>query len=724
MKNKKRALGLVAMLVAVAGLSACDEVSSTNNGSIFTYTDAAGNRVSYTAEDLLSYYRKTGSSLSTEFDKVYEVMIRRYYDTTGKATKATLEAEATSEVLSIKNTAQKTAETNGTSYEAEFESQLSSAGVKNAEELYQLKLYNLEKSKFETELYNNYGTGDSTISGYEAIKNGYYTKDGSKTYIFQSDANTWGISNDGWIKEQMPYHTRHILIKFANGKTGEYTQDKIAESTGSSEGGEATNLAQVIIQLAGASYSTNVDSNNNRTTNISTASNRLSFGSIAKSMSDDSSSAAAFGDVGFMSKTTSFNNEYKLGLYTYESIYNQREKNTSWGNQNAYRITPGLTEDATSVNDVDSNQTLEDGTTINDYFNNFSYSTSESTSETGIGQIPFGAAVALLDYSKVTKDSNGNVVNEGNESYYPRNVIFNKYFNKHNVCVITPNAIWSNNDSGSSETATAANNCADVVSGDSVVKQNFVGEYTSEYGNLPGFKTDTTNILPQFQHNVLTNESGNIVLAVRTSTDSYQAIHFIVVERSALSQYGLTESNGQIVENTDDSESTGTPTLSDYYTTSNPGDSSYPTYKDGSTTKNMTTYVNYNKTTSQDYADRSGAITSDIKSYNSALNTYFFEKLVNDQSVKFNDSTLEDEMMVYSQTKRQSAKDTNFTSWKDSWKTYAEVLEAQESARSSGLSDGKGSLLTETTAVQFSDPNKDTSTGVWAKGGACYYGTK
>jgi hypothetical protein len=39
---------------------------------------------------------------------------------------------------------------------------------------------------------------------------------------------------------------------------------------------------------------------------------------------------------------------------------------------------------------------------------------------------------------------NGNTVNEGNEAFYPRNVIFNKYFNKHNICVITPNAIMSN----------------------------------------------------------------------------------------------------------------------------------------------------------------------------------------------------------------------------------------------------------------------------------------
>jgi hypothetical protein len=80
MKNKKCALGLVAVLAAVAGLTACDQVSSSDSGSIFTYTDAQGKRTSYTAEDLLSNYRKSGSSLSTEFDKVYEVLVRNYYN--------------------------------------------------------------------------------------------------------------------------------------------------------------------------------------------------------------------------------------------------------------------------------------------------------------------------------------------------------------------------------------------------------------------------------------------------------------------------------------------------------------------------------------------------------------------------------------------------------------------------------------------------------------------
>ena len=122
--------------------------------------------------------------------------------------------------------------------------------------------------------------------------------------------------------------------------------------------------------------------------------------------------------------------EFKLGSYAYETLFNQREKSTAFGAANAYRIAPGLTKDATSLADIDTNQKLENNKTVYQEIN-----------DTGLGQIPFGAAVALADMADTTKDNSGNTVNEGNEAFYPRNVIFNKYFNKHNICVITPSAI-------------------------------------------------------------------------------------------------------------------------------------------------------------------------------------------------------------------------------------------------------------------------------------------
>jgi hypothetical protein len=728
MKNKKCALGLVAVLAAVAGLTACDQVSSSDSGSIFTYTNANGVRTSYTADMLLANYRKSGSSLSTEFDKVYEVLVRNYYNNTELAnTLAELKGKATQDVMTDKNNAVTNAKTNSTTYETELEKIMTTAGVKNADELYQYHLYQEEKTKFEDDIYQTSGifnrAKSDTKSGLDLMKDGSYS-DGTK--LFASTADTWGISNDGWMLQQMPYHVRHILVKFANGKTGEFTQDKIGESTDTT-GGETTKLAQTIMDLAGANYVNATASDRSEgKSEVTATSNRSTFGAVAQLRSDDGS-ASSYGDVGFFTKTTSFNNEFKLGTYAYESLYNNRESATSYGSSNVYRITPGLTEDATSTANVDQNQTVDTptgSTSIHDYFKNFEYNVTANSTTTGIGQIPFGAAVALLDYRAVTKDSGGNVVNEGNEAFYPRNVLFNKYFNKHNVCVITPNAIYANKNAVNGTTAIAAASMADTVNGSTISEQNFVGTPVSEYSSLPGFQHNTTNILPQFTNNVLTDESGNVVLAVRTSTSSYQAMHLMIVQRSGLSQYGLTtDASGNVVEETAQDKSI--PTLSQYYSTVNPGDTGYPTDASGN---NLTTYVNFNKQTTSAYSERSKAITSDIKSYNSSLSTYLFQKLCEYGSITFANNTqasaMKDEIMTYSRTKRQSDTDTAFTSWKDAWKTYAEVLSAQEEARTRGISNGLGSLIAETAVVDFTNNAKNTTTGVWAKGGACYYGTK
>jgi hypothetical protein len=156
--------------------------------------------------------------------------------------------------------------------------------------------------------------------------------------------------------------------------------------------------------------------------------------------------------------------EFKLGSYAYETLFNKRETSKSAlriliknlfpvlaqkrlsdrsGLKERCRIVPSEitknTPNPIPSDMVDTNQKLENGTTVYDQIK-----------DTGLGQIPFGAAVALADNADTVKDVNGNTVNEGNEAFYPRNVIFNKYFNKHNICVITPSAIMSNSTVDSS----------------------------------------------------------------------------------------------------------------------------------------------------------------------------------------------------------------------------------------------------------------------------------
>ena len=758
MKSKKCALGFVAALAAITGLASCDQATEGKDGAIFTYTDANGRRTSYTTDDLLKNYSQNSSSLSTEFDKIYEALIRHYYETTGKSKLATLESEATQELLNDKLTAQTNAESNGTTYEQEFETILDSNNVDNASELWQKHLYEKEKDLFETDIYENFNLGSASgINGYEVLRDGgYYTTDGVHHSMFDFQSTDYGDVQDGWLKDQMPYEIRHILVKLNSGSNKSYTQDKITEPTATGEGGEVTKLTTVLKGLAGASTSSGslsgLDDDERKT-----------FDSLS-SYSDDDGSKAAFGEYsksgeGPMTKSQNSElvHEFIYGVYAYESLYNVRNNDSTknaYGAENSYRIAPGLKQDATSQADVDTNLTILDengnSTTVYDYFKN-----------SGVGTIPFGAIMALADAGKIETDDSTSKgkVNEGNEAFYPRNVIYNKYFNKHNVCVITPNAIAYNavkiyNDDGSlsdtyratwanSETLASAQSAMDEFydSTNHTLKgpESTDGVYTSQFGNLPGFQVNTQDILPQFTNNVLTDSDGEIVLAVRAGASSYQGIHLITVKRSALSEYGVTfdtstkttkensladvgtESNGKITY------TKNSPSLSDYYSIYTPDSNNYPTYGDAK--EKMSTYVNYNVHDNSEYATRAGWITSAIKSgFSDNLSSYLFQFLVESNKIEFTNKEIGESVKNYIKVKRQSTSDTAHKTWADNWKEYAEQLVAQNEERSVGYTatgaNGNSKLLTEAAAIEFGNPKKQT-TGytLWQKGGACYYAT-
>ena len=752
MKKTKCALGLVAFATSIMALSGCSGATASKDGVIMTYTDANGNRTSYTAEDLLKNYQSYSSSLSSEFDKIYEVLVRHYYDQDAQSTKlASLKAEATNKVLSDKQKAEKNAANNKTSYEAEFQTYLDAAGADNVDELYQKYLYDEEKADFQNEIYNTYGTGDDSVNGYVAMKDGYYNASGELKQAFpeSKDANgyVWGRGSEGWLGTQMPYHIRHILIKLAGGGDKKYAQDRIAETA--NEGGETTKLTSTLFRLAGATIGADGK--------LTTDTDRWTFGSIAKSFSDDEGSAKNFGEYGIMEKTMAQDlvHEFKLGTYAFESLYSAREKASS----EAYKLMPGLEEEATSAADIDNKQTLLDSnTTVHDYFANFD-DDNDGIAD-GVGQIPFGAAIALYDTKKVVTDAAGNPVwNDNQDSFYPRNVIYNKYFNKHNVCVITPNVIGSNYKSAllddTSKTAAAGILAGYQLSADgkSVTAEDFKGSYSAQLGALPGFSVDTTNVLTgaDFAHNVLTNEKGQVILAVRAGAgSSYQGIHFMTVERSALNKYGLKLDGNKYVEATaadlgtvtalgtvngkavEKIAYTGAATsLSDYYTPYSPNEVDYPKYDD---TKAVNTYVNFNKTETNEWSDRVKTITGAITGFNGNLNTYYFQRLCESGAITFADKDLEASIKNYSVTKRQSTVDDNFETWKRNWLEYAEMLEAQQAARFDNFGTIKGELITELAAISYSQANQDVQNldvtvagttnlaGLWKEGGACYYG--
>jgi len=444
----------------------------------------------------------------------------------------------------------------------------------------------------------------------------------------------------GYLEKMSPYHVRHILVKVSANDKALY-DGEITES-------EAKKLASVGENLALGDET---------------------FGSLAQLYSDDTGSAEKFGDLGIMSKSTSFINEFKLGVYAYEAIHNDETKADA---KSGLKVS---NEMETSYNDV--------------------------IPTSGIGTIPYEAFLKLEQYSDVTKDENSFLVNKGNAFFYPRNIIFNKYFNRHDISVITPNSV-----------------VLGTINGSDIDDENFAGAFNATYNNMQGFKhVPGLNLdvngdsVVDVNDKVLTTKNGKVILAVRggTSGDSgYQGFHFIVVERSAF-----------------DNESNGV-SLSEYYTTKYPGQSGYPMNGDSP----KPTYVNFLDQQIKDYKSRAESVEGEIKSFDSNLKYYIYEKLASEQKIQFNDelkyiNTDGEEVTIdlgatigdWIKATRDQADYQTQDAWEDTWEEYVEFLQQQYASR------GSKKLLSETCAIQYQNSVKTSA--LWhVQGGACYYDSK
>ncbi len=525
-------------LVSLVSLSACNNpVSENKDGLVVTIKGADGSSIGYSADDLFGQYRGNQTGVARFVEAITEVVTRNEINQTDPATTALrneILAKAENRVDGVKEQARSNADSNGTNYNSELEKLFESYGVENLEELKDYFAYQLMKQEVEDRYYqrnkSNFLTGD------------YY--------------------GPGYLDFRLPYHVKHILVRVsANGP--DLYNGRITES-------EARKLFAVGNRLA--------NQRSNET-----------FGEIAREMSDDTGSATNFGDLGIMSKATGFVNEFKLGVYAFDAVFNQKTEVQA----NADKL--NLPEAAY------------------DYFE-----------ELGLGEIPFSAFQLLNQWAAITKDINGNPVNNNDPLYFPRNVVFNEYFNRHNISVITPEAL-------NGQTLT-----------------------------LPGFRA-----VPELNNQVvLTDEAGRVILAVRAGTGAgeggYQGVHFIVVERSAL----ISTLNGVSLE--------------DYYTTEIPGTSAYPKDNDG---KDLVTFVNYKVTTTANYKERAQTVSTEIRNFDRHLSFRLIEQLMDEQTLSFNDDALEAAVLNYmSVTRASSTFDENLQQL-NTWNSYIEYLEYQSFQR-------------------------------------------
>lgn len=530
---------------AAMSLSGCNEVKYSPEGYILTYTNAAGEVLHYSADDLFKDYYQDSSKVSSMFDSIYKLVIRNYFvaEEAGKAKYSEILKNAKNDVEGVKSKAEENAKTNSTNYDDEFDALLKSYSCDDEDELLEHFIYERESKEFNDQFYEN---------NIELLRDSKKTAEDPHAY-------------DGYIDSKLPYHVRHILVKISDSGTTNYYNSTIDKD-------DAIGLWDVANALREG---------------------KDSFGRIAQLYSDDTS-ASSFGDLGIMDKDTSFVNEFKLGVYAYENIYNQATK------------------------DVESRIKMSD--TLKTAY--------KDAAEEGsaIVKIPYGAFEYLKTNADVTKDNLNRDVNDGSSLFFPRNIIFNKYLNKHAIGVITPDDI----ESGSEDFTTAA------------------------FKDVEGLGK------------ILCTKDGQPILVVRAGTSDYQGVHFIVVQRTPL----IDEVNGV--------------KLSQYYTTKRPDQEGYPKAEDGTP---LQTYVNFLDQEVKEYKSRAEAVESKIKGFDSALNKFIYRKYVESEKIKFSDADLQAQIDKWIDAAAFKKSFDESLSWNETWEKYIETLKVQNEEREKLVSE-------------------------------------
>ena len=380
------------------------------------------------------------------------------------------------------------------------------------------------------------------------------------------DAN--GAKVESKVKAAMPYHIRHILVKVDEAGNA---QEKFYKGTISEA--QAKLLADTVSTLASGKYT---------------------FSQVASMYSEDGS-ASSGGDVGIMTNAATSGslgmvNEFQLGLYAYDNLYDSA--NASDGAAADIKEGLGITDDVKAA--LPANAV----------------------------EVPYEAFVKIGDAAKVVADKEGNKLANGSTSVYPRNILWNKYLNLHNVFVIK-NAKVGASKFGATDAADEFDNLCGS------------GEYDA---SLKNFNAD----------GYLCDENGNVIIGVR----SQYGIHFMIIEES---MYDYAD-------------------LATYYSTKLPGDEGY----------SADSYVGYIVSQSkEDYKKRADDVKSKITSFDATYDYRLYQYLNTQVTVKFSGAAegLGEEIDAYIAKTQENNAFKQEDGLNKVWRTYTELLGAQEADR-------------------------------------------
>ena len=590
MKKSKLSLGLVTSFIASMALTACGSDVTKNANNVVSFKGYDGGDLSIVTDEIYDDYMKSSTGIAKYYDQVMEVLIRNAFkkDPKGESTLKGIKKY----YYQIENEAKDNVKSSKKTAKQNAETN----GTSYKTEWQAILSEKGVKDEEELLQKNIYDLEK------EEIEDWYYEQhkdDLKKEYL--------GINKDGTevaskASSRFPYHVRHILIKVEDGAS-DYTRGTITEA-------QAKLLSSTVELLAQGV---------------------MTFGEVAQKKSEDSSSSS-YGDVGIMNNAISGGklgmvNEFQLGIYAYDAI----KKNAS---------TSEVIDGALGVSGPSSK--LVGAPTVKNYF-----------TTRGIAEIPYSVLTELGQVADVENSkADGLPVLDGKAALYPRNLLWNRYFNNHSIFVIT---------NGKQDDAATLAGLNDIL--DPTISSEYTDNGLAGFKEAEGFTgTGRTN------EKVLCDEKGNVIIGVR----SQYGIHLMIVEKSA---YDFADK----------------VSLEDYYTTAIPGDSDYPKYTEADADEQhpvgseKVTYVNFiNSVNKSEYNTRADAVKSAIKGFDSTYDYRLYEALTANREQDFSgEKTMELLGLIDNYINIQRDKNVNdqATGIEEVWQTYVELLQAQDTYR-------------------------------------------
>ena len=642
MKTGKRSLSLAMSILAIASLTACNDD--------YNYPDAKWKEgiivnvdgKDYKYDEIYQLFDNSKGSAQAYFNVAKNILAQLVTPKTD-----TMLSNVDTKINDLKNTWKTNARTNNTSYKEEQEKTFDSENVEDLDELREKYISQQQVEKNSQDFY-------------EINANG--VTDPSYTYYISEQ-----MTKD-YVTNQAPYHVSHVLVKVDASSDGEgYWNGKITADN-------AKKIGNAVRMLASSD----------------------SFGSVAQLVSEDEGSAKMYGELVTttegsqsvaMEKTTSYINEFKLGLYAYEAYLNPKTKaaEVNTAVRASLRV-PGQAAASSSFdykNDTAVSELITDGTLVG---------------KNGAFGIPLSKAITLGYIADVEKNIvDGSKVDYASETQYPRNILFNNYFNYHGV-----NFLYDDSDTYEAEflkdaIEVGAHSDKTILTLNDV-KDKLPSKY-AEYEYVKGqlskidagkFKTveGISDNLYNYDFDAFTKKSvltkiptskkilvekdtdTNPVIIVRGGSSGYQGIHFIVVN------------NDPFVNSQNTYQ---------YYRTNIPDASADPASAksaDYSTNPSLINYVKADINSNTTYNARRDAVVAAVKASDSNIDFRLYEENIKKFGAdKFNELLGDYAGIInkYIEITKESSELGKNSSLDESWETYIQTLALQEEITPRGL---------------------------------------